>query len=419
MLAEGIMMNFTKRWSVDFWATTLISFSAGFILCGYEFLRSASNTLYRMAYGPENLPVVMAIMPFGVILIVYIYGWILSKIGSRKTLFVTTIFSGIMIFGCYLTIQSGSKLATGILYIFREAYIVLLIEQYWSFLNSTFKERDAKKLNGFVTGIASFGAIAGGMLVNQLAPSLGTQTMLIFASISVLPAALFSDFAYKKCGEPKPALQEKEGRQGHLGFHILRTSPMLILLFTLIVTTQVVSAVLGLSFQTILHESTLTADQQTAYNGKIYAVINAVAAGLQFFVSPLMLSFLPLGFVQTTIPLIHMTAAFFLITSPSLQTASLAYLLFKSIDYSLFRISKEILYIPLSFDARYRAKEIIDVFGYRFGKGGFSLLITLIQKGGAIPFLSLYSWTSLGASLLWLILIVPILRYFPKKSSLA
>jgi len=41
----------------------------------------------------------------------------------------------------------------------------------------------------------------------------------------------------------------------------------------------------------------------------------------------------------------------------------------KPIDYSLFRAAKKILYIPFSFDVRYRAKEVIDVFGYRFGKG--------------------------------------------------
>ena len=56
-------------------------------------------------------------------------------------------------------------------------------------------------------------------------------------------------------------------------------------------------------------------------------------------------------------------------------SAGLAYMAFKVIDYSVFRAAKELLYIPLSFDRRYRAKELIDVFGYRFGKGGMSLLV--------------------------------------------
>ena len=46
---------------------------------------------------------------------------------------------------------------------------------------------------------------------------------------------------------------------------------------------------------------------------------------------------------------------------------------FKCIDYSLFRAAKELLYIPLSYDAKYRTKGIIDVFAYRFGKGAASL----------------------------------------------
>lgn len=414
-------MFFTKRFSIDVWATLLISTSAGFLLCGYEFLRSASNTLFGIAYGPQNLPVVMALMPLGVILMVYVYGWILSKVGARKTLYITSLISGIFIFGCYLAIQNGSAIATGFLYIYREAYIVLLIEQYWSFLNSTFQEQNAKKLNGFVTGIASFGAIAGGTLVHQLAESYGTQAMLIFASISVIPAALFSDFAYIKCGEPKPSLQEKEGKQGHLGIHELRTSPMLLLLFTLILVTQIVSTTFTLSFDNILFQSGLTPDQRTAYYGKIYAMMNGGAAFLQFFVAPIVLTFLPFGFVHIGMPLIHMSTAFFLISYSTLQAASVAYVVFKALDYSLFRISKEILYIPLSFDARYRAKEFIDVFGYRFSKGGTSLLFTFVQKGGIFTgsLISLYSWTSFAASVCWVALIIPILRYFPKRQSIS
>ena len=46
---------------------------------------------------------------------------------------------------------------------------------------------------------------------------------------------------------------------------------------------------------------------------------------------------------------------------------ALAFFLFKAFDYSIFRAAKEVLYVPLSFDERYRAKEIIDVLGYRTG----------------------------------------------------
>jgi hypothetical protein len=68
-------------------------------------------------------------------------------------------------------------------------------------------------------------------------------------------------------------------------------------------------------------------------------------------------------------PAVHVLAAFVLLVVPTLTVAAGAFLLFKAIDYSIFRASKEMLYIPMNYDARFRAKELIDSFGYRAGKG--------------------------------------------------
>jgi AAA family ATP:ADP antiporter len=83
--------------------------------------------------------------------------------------------------------------------------------------------------------------------------------------------------------------------------------------------------------------------------------------------------------------------------------------LFKAFDYSIFRAAKEILYVPLSFDERYRAKEIIDVFGYRTGKGASSVVIVVLQNAG-ILMANYYLAIAFAATGLWLALIFPLTR---------
>ncbi|MDO8494055.1 MAG: Npt1/Npt2 family nucleotide transporter, partial [Deltaproteobacteria bacterium] len=73
------------------------------------------------------------------------------------------------------------------------------------------------------------------------------------------------------------------------------------------------------------------------------------------------------------------------------------------------RAAKELLYIPLSYIARYRAKEVIDVFGYRFGKGGMSLIVVFIQQAG-ILLTSLYSVIAMVAAGIWLVLVFPMTK---------
>jgi AAA family ATP:ADP antiporter len=108
-------------------------------------------------------------------------------------------------------------------------------------------------------------------------------------------------------------------------------------------------------------------------------------------------------------PLIHLSAITVAIISPSVLTVGIAFFLFKAFDYSLFRASKEVLYVPLGFDERYRAKEIIDVFGYRTGKGASSVGIVMMQKAGIVMG-SLYLPIALIATAAWLALIFPLTR---------
>ena len=167
----------------------MMALAAMFTLAGYEFIRSASTVLFKNAYGAENLPLVMAIMPLVVLGGVAIYGRILSALGPRRTLVVTSLGSGLLIFCCYLAVISGSKAITPVLFLLKEFYIVLLIEQYWSYINSNLDAEGAKKLNGPITGLAGLGGAAGGLLVGATATSWGTEAMLVIAALSVIPAA--------------------------------------------------------------------------------------------------------------------------------------------------------------------------------------------------------------------------------------
>ena len=73
----------------------------------------------------------------------------------------------------------------------------------------------------------------------------------------------------------------------------------------------------------------------------------------------------------------------------------------------MFRAAKEVLYIPFSFDVRYRAKEVIDVFGYRAGKGVSSAAIVFLQRVG-VGISGLYLQIALACVALWLVLIFPL-----------
>lgn len=389
-------------------AAFAIAFAASFLLCGYEFIRAVSTSLFIEAYSAENLPIVWVAISPSLLLILYFYGRLLSRYGASRTLAMTSFLSAALIFACYIALIYKIKFAAAIIYVFREVYIVIIIEQYWSFVNSTLTDRQAKIINGPFCAIASVGSVAGGLLVGQLAGPLGTKTLLMFAAASLIPAAILGVIAYNIAGEPKPSVVEEDGRRGHLGVKTLFSSQYLVLLGILILCTQMISTVLDVRFNLLVENEITGTDAMTAYYGNFYAGLGAISAFLQLVVVPIALRYVSLKIIHTCIPIVHLLNGLVLSLKPTLRTGATAFLSFKALDYSLFRSGKELFYIPLTFDERYRAKQIIDSFGYRFGKsgsGGVISLINLVLKISTrtiktVPYVA-YSITAMVVSCIW------------------
>lgn len=392
-------------------AAVALGGAAFFLLAGYEFARSASSSLFITAYGARRLPWVLALSPLGTLTIVFLYGWALTRLGSRRTLAVTTLASGLGLAACYVGVIYGAPLAAAGLYVLREAYIVVLIEQYWSYINSTLSDEQARRLNGPIAGIASIGSILGSAAGGYLVESVGTEQFVLFAAVSAVPAAAMGMLAFHLGGEPARRADEPRGH-GHLSLNMFRQHRVLPVLLAVIACTQLIAAVFDVAFGDLVEAAYPVQDERSSVFYYFWTGVNAAAFVLQFIVAPLLLPRLSLRHLHMAIPLLHLGAAAALLLHPTLAVGAGAFLLFKAVDYSLFRAGKEVLYIPLPFDARYRAKEVIDAFGYRASKGATSLALGLAGAGAALPFAAFPVIAGITSGL-WLGLVTRLLRKPP------
>ncbi len=381
-------------------ACGFIALAAACLLCGYEFIRSASQSLFIGAYGRERLPLVMALAPAGAFAFVYIYGVALSRVGARRAMVLTCLGSAGLMVICFGGIVNGWRVATAVLYVVRESYIVLLVEQIWSFIDSTVGTADGRKLNGLICGVASFGAILGGLMVARLPQGLSSVHLLVVAAASVVPTGIFTLFSYRVGGEPRPE-QNRGVRCGHLGLRLFVVEPLLRRLAMLVVVSQAISTVADLAMNFQVAAAIPDVDERTRWFGSFYARLNGWSALFQFVVTPILLNVAPLRAVHVGIPVVHLATGLWLAFRPSLAAAAVGYMAFKVLDYSVFRAAKEVLYIPLSFDARYRTKEMIDSFGYRLSKGGLSALLAVVGAVVSLPFV-LYAVAQIVGAAGWI-----------------
>ncbi|MCB9095694.1 MAG: hypothetical protein H6621_11550 [Halobacteriovoraceae bacterium] len=384
-----------------------------FVLTSYNWVRSASPALFMSFYSKDELPWAMGLMAIGLVIALYFYNKILSWFGPRLTFHICTITSTLLFVVHYFAISAKIKIAALSLFILKDIYVMILIEQIWSYFNTVNTVESSKKTSGFMMAIVTIGPIVGGQIISHYATTWGSEAIVLYSSFFILPSSLFLDLGLRRLPPQRIKSEiKREHRDYTMGLSYLKKYPVLLSLFFIILISQVLAATTTLRLQAAVSETILSVDQQTAYFGNYYSLINIVAAFMQFIGTPLCLQFIPLSIIHLVIPIIHIFLGIFVLFTHNLSLIMLASLSFKSIDYSLFRGAKELLYIPFNFDVRYRTKQIIDVFGYRSGKAGISLLLGVLKTGLRIPDV-FYSYFSLIASVIWVFFAFKIARHLP------
>lgn len=180
--------------------------------------------------------------------------------------------------------------------------------------------------------------------------------------------------------------------------------PVLKALFMEILAGQGLATLLNVCFVTKLSESLPDDTVRAGWMGKFFASINVVAMCLQFGIIPRIMPFLEPRVLWRFMPVTMVTALSVLCLNedPSLHLISGCFMLFKVMEFSIRRMLDEMVYVPLDFESRFLGKEIISVFGYRFGKSGMSLGLSGLTSMFGDFGLQQLSFLTAGSAGVWL-----------------
>ena len=365
-------------------AVFLAGLSAMFLFCGYEFIRSPAESIFMDQFGAEYKPYAIACVPFMMAAMIYGYGRMLSAFGAKKAMAVSMLGSAVFFLLAWALLGRAGRWFAFFLLVFKESYVVIISEQYWSFINSVLKDEEGKVFNGPVAGLGALGSLIGGWTLGHYVMGFGTERFVLFAALIILPAVVLSWMSYEAAGEPKPTAEEAGGKKGHLHLSILRENRTVLFIAFIIFAAQVVATALDFRFTQLVQDYMPLKDARTAYLGNFWMYVNVFSFSMQFLLTPLLLRYIPRRGILTAIPAVHIVTCLLLLFYPTLGLASAAFLLFKGMDYSIFRASKETLYIPFSYDTRYRAKQVADAFTYRFAKGVTAVWVSGMKTVGSI-----------------------------------
>ena len=364
---------------------------------------------------------------------------------------------------------SLSQLVIWISFVFQNSYAHLLYAQQWSFLGSIFTPTEASKYYSFVAGLSSILSMCAGASVSKLVGIAGLPGLLGMAALSLTCTLLLSDWAYslseKNGFDPSMEMLQKRAKQKETSdkkeeqtpqsaevdstdksmeeeqpssntslvnqirncILLFRRVPTLSALFFESITFQSLSTILNTCLVTQLKEAVPNDSQRAAWTGNFYACVNGLSTLFQFLIMPVLSNRVEAKVLWRVMPILPLLCGVAQVvpktlfpnnfamssTSSALYLIATSFLTAKTMDYGLRNILAEMAYVPLSFDARFKGKEIIAVFANRFGKSGMALILSGLHfsSGGSIGLQGLTLAVTLG----WFSSVISLSKLIPTK----
>lgn len=388
----------------------LLALASMFTLGPYWMLRSAREALFIDLVGVRWQPIGKIASFLFVIPLVLIYSKLIDYVRKEKLFYVIypiyiglflliALFSEFPNIAADLTISSliPGSIVGWISYVIIESFGALAPALFWSFVASYTTTKAAKKGYGMIVSITQIGTISGSLFVANFSERLGLPAMIITATacIALVPfiikrflsvrgtTADDGDNNKKKVSPSmsEPFLRTNKRKTGFFeGLRLLLKQPYLFGIFIITTGYEVVGTILEYQMNLLAHEAYPTKEAFAAFYSRYGFFANGLALvfalfGTSFFLRKLGLRICLLIFPAATGIIICSTRAL-----PILSVVFISMIVLKGLSYSLNNPSKEILYIPTSRDAKFKAKGWIDVFGQRSIKASGASINALLRK---------------------------------------
>ena len=148
------------------------------------------------------------------------------------------------------------------------------------------------------------------------------------------------------------------------------------------------------------------------YQNQFFATINVLSCVFQFGILPATSKYTEPSMLWKGMPLLMLAMTCFVSVpklsggtngDPSLTLIASAFLVMKTLEFSVRRMLDEMVYVPLDFESRFLGKEVIGVLGYRFGKSAASLALSALTSSFGTVGLRELSYFTTGAASVWLV----------------
>lgn len=394
------------------------------LLFTFFFLITAPHTIIKaLRYtdlldkvGSQGLPLAYLLAAVVTGFVVVLHSKMQFRISNQISIISSLIFFVLtgLLFQAFL--ETGGTVLTYLYWIWASVLIVVFMTHFGLTLTEAFNPRQARRLIGLCgTGGVLGGALGGFGSYFLTRYHLGQFLLplacgLLFVCIFIVNAI----FRFRKkqlpssaSNQTKPQEPQKVGFKA--SFNVVRKNRYLLLIAGLVVVTGIIATFIDFQFSSKVEDyfemSFQRKEAMQEFFGLFFGGLTTFAIFLQLLLTSRFLKKFGLLFTLLLAPIVLLLGSFgIVIAGLALPLAIFIKGSDESLAFSLNQSVREILYIPMALDLRYKARLFIDMFINRFARVLAAILLFIagiLLAVKEVPYLSRIKDPKLAEDLTW------------------
>ena len=389
------------------------SFSYFFaLLCSYYILRPMRDEM-GIAGGVENLQWLFSATFVAMLAAVPLFGWVSSRFPRRRFLpYLYTFFIvNLLVFFVLFRSDITHAWVARAFFIWVSIFNLFVVSVFWSFMADLFSNEQAKRLFGFIAAGGTVGALVGPVLTTALAIPLGPTNLLLLSACFLLWAVFCVNRLISGCTKrPDSAavnttassnVEQAMGGGVFAGIQLVVRSPYLLGICGLMLLFTTLATFLYFQQAQIIRDHFADSAERTAVFAAMDLAVNTLTIVIQIFVTGRLVKWLGLAVTLALIPLLLGVGFAVLGYAPLLPVLVVVQVIRRAGNYAIMRPAREMLYVVLGREEKYKAKNFIDTAVYRAGDAMSAWVYAGLRAMGfglgaiawlAVPLAGLWAW---------------------------
>jgi AAA family ATP:ADP antiporter len=375
-------------------------------MTSYNILKPITRSKFIAALGADNLPYVQ--LAAGVIIgaLMQVYSGAIRRLPRRWVIPVTLAGEVALLVLFWALFRTGGDWVSVAFYVFGLVLGILLISQFWTLANDIYDPRQARRLFGFIGGGASLGGATGAALTAFAVEEVGTNNLLLVsAAVLSLAVGIVRVIVTRQPITGDLAPVDERGVGGGEAIRLLRSSRHLQVIAMVIgfaaLGAAIIDQQLNMAAEAIKGAS--ATDAITGFLARVTFYLSVIGFVVQVGLTSRIHRSLGLVFALLVLPVSLGATATIILLNGALWAPAAARVIDTSLRYTLDKTTREVLFLPLPADLKFRAKPFVDVTADRFAKAlGALLLLVLIKPWGFGLTWQRLSYASLAVMSVWI-----------------